>query len=247
MESFKNKTVLITGGSRGIGKAIALAFANAGANVIINYVNSQAKALAVVKLAIKLGGNAKAIQANIADFTEAKKLVDEALETFSQIDILINNSGITKDNLMLRMKEEDFDQVIDVNLKGTWNMCKHLTRNFLKNKSGTIINISSVVGLIGNAGQTNYVASKAGIIGLTKSLAKEFGSRNIRVNAIAPGFIETEMTDQIPKDVRENYLKQIPLNRPGNPEEVANLCLFLASDKATYITGQVISINGGMV
>lgn len=247
METFKNKTVLITGSSRGIGKAIALAFAKEGANVIINYVHSKEKAEAVASLAIKLGGKAKAIQANIADFDEAKKLVDQAIETFGQIDVLINNSGITKDNLMLRMKEEDFDQVIDVNLKGTWNMCKHLTRNFLKNKSGSIINLSSVVGLIGNAGQTNYVASKAGVIGLTKSLAKEFGSRNIRVNAIAPGFIETEMTEQIPEDVKENYLQQIPLNRAGNPEEVANLCLFLASDKATYITGQVISINGGMV
>ena len=247
MESFKNKTILITGGSRGIGKGIVLAFAKAGANVIINYANSKEKADTVTKEVNKLGGNAKAIQADISNFNQAKKLVDQAIETFGQIDVLINNSGITKDNLMLRMKEEDFDQVIDVNLKGTWNMCKHLTRNFLKNKSGSIINISSVVGLIGNAGQTNYVASKAGIIGLTKSLAKEFASRNIRVNAIAPGFIETEMTDKIPKDVKDNYLKQIPLNRPGTPEDIANLCLFLASDKANYITGQVISVNGGMV
>ncbi|MFW5889055.1 MAG: 3-oxoacyl-[acyl-carrier-protein] reductase [Bacillota bacterium] len=247
MESYKNKTILITGGSRGIGKAIVLEFAKAGANIIINYVNSKDKAEAVAKAAIKLGGNAQVIQANIAVFDEAKKLVDQATETFGQIDVLINNSGITKDNLMLRMNEDDFDQVIDVNLKGTWNMCKHLTRNFLKNKSGSIINISSVLGIIGNAGQANYVASKAGIIGLTKALAKEFASRNIRVNAIAPGFIETEMTEKIPENIKENYLKQIPLNRPGKPEDIANLCLFLASDKATYITGQVINVNGGMI
>jgi 3-oxoacyl-[acyl-carrier protein] reductase len=174
-------------------------------------------------------------------------LVDQAIEVFGKVDILINNSGITKDQLMLRMSEEDFDRVIDVNLKGTWNMCRHLTRHFLKNREGSIINISSVVGLIGNPGQVNYVASKAGIIGMTKSLSKEFGSRGIRVNAIAPGFIETEMTDQLSDDVKEAYLKQIPLNRLGSPNDIANACLFLSSDLATYITGQVISVNGGMV
>ena len=174
-------------------------------------------------------------------------IIEEAIKAFGKIDILINNSGITKDNLMLRMTESDFDRVIDVNLKGTWNMCKNITRHFLKNKSGSKINITSVVGLIGNPGQANYVASKAGIIGLTKSLAKEFGSRNITVNAIAPGFIETDLTNELPEEVKQTYLKQIPLNRFGRTEDVANACAFLASEEANYITGQVISVNGGMI
>jgi 3-oxoacyl-[acyl-carrier protein] reductase len=247
MKSYHNKTVLITGASRGIGKAIALAFAKVGANVVINYNHSKDKAEALVQEIEGLGAKAFAIQADVSDFEQAKALIESAIDTFGQIDALINNSGITKDNLMLRMKEEDFDQVINVNLKGTWNMCKHITKHFLKNKAGSIINISSVVGLIGNPGQSNYVASKAGIIGLTKSLAKEFGSRNITVNAIAPGFIETEMTEKLSDEIKEYYLKQIPLNRLGQPEDIADLCVFLASDKARYITGQTISVNGGMI
>jgi len=244
---YENKTVLITGSSRGIGRAIALAYAKLGANVVVNYVRSQEKAEDLVEEITGLGGKGLAVQADVSNFEEAKNLVDASIEHFGRIDVLINNSGVTKDQLMLRMTEDDFDRVIQVNLKGTWNMCKHMTRHFLKNKAGSIINISSVVGLIGNPGQANYVASKAGVIGMTKSLAKEFGSRNIRVNAIAPGFIQTEMTDQLNEDIKAYYLNQIPLNRLGNPEDVADLCTFLSSDKASYITGQVISVNGGMV
>lgn len=247
MESYKNKTVLITGASRGIGQAISLAFAEMGANIVINYVKSKDRAEILVEKIKKMNVKAIAIQADVSNFEESKKLVEEALEHFGQIDVLINNSGITKDNLMLRMKEDDFDQVINVNLKGTWNMCKHMTKHFLKNRSGSIINVSSVVALIGNPGQANYVASKAGVIGLTKSLAKEFGPRNIRVNAIAPGFIQTEMTENLGQEIKDYYLNQIPLNRLGQPKDIADLCVFLASDKANYITGQVISVNGGML
>ncbi|HOO43616.1 MAG TPA: 3-oxoacyl-[acyl-carrier-protein] reductase [Bacillota bacterium] len=247
MYEFKDKTVLVTGGSRGIGKALVEAFAANGANVVINYVSSEASANELVDRITKAGGNAVAFQADVSKFIDAQRLVEKTIEAFGKIDVLINNSGITKDNLMLRMTEEDFDRVIDVNLKGTWNMCKHITRHFLKNKQGSIINITSVVGLIGNPGQSNYVASKAGVIGLTKTLAKEFGSRHIRVNAVAPGFIETEMTSALSEDVRQLYLGQIPLNRFGTVEDIANACLYLASDKASYITGQVISVNGGMI
>lgn len=247
MKTFKDKVVLVTGGSRGIGEAISLKFASLGAAVVINYAASETKANALVERIKSGGGEATAIKANVADFEDAMHLVNKALEQYGRIDVLINNAGITKDNLMLRMTEADFDAVIDVNLKGTWNMCKQATRQFLKQRSGSIINITSVVGLIGNPGQANYVASKAGIIGLTKSLAKEFGSRGITVNAIAPGFIATEMTDQLPDDVKEAYLKQIPLNRLGQTDDVANLAVFLASEAANYITGQVISVNGGMI
>ncbi|MCK5732361.1 MAG: 3-oxoacyl-[acyl-carrier-protein] reductase [Tenericutes bacterium] len=247
MYSFKDKTVLVTGGSRGIGKAICEKFAELGANVVINYVKSSEAANETAKQLMDSGSEVLVVQADISDFSESKNLVDKAIERFGKIDILVNNSGITKDNLMLRMSEEDFDQVINVNLKGTWNMCKNLTRHFLKNKAGSIINITSVVGLIGNPGQSNYVASKAGIIGLTKSLAKEFGSRNIRVNAVAPGFIETEMTELLSDEVKDHYKKQIPLNRLGKTIDVANACVFLASKEAEYISGQIISVNGGMV
>lgn len=247
MDNYNSKTVLITGASRGIGKAIALEYAKLGTNVVCNYVKSKEKAQSLVDEIKAFGGHALAIQADVSVFDQAKKLVDQSIEHFGKLDVLINNSGITKDQLMLRMNEDDFDKVIEVNLKGTWNMCKHVTRHFLKNKAGSIINISSVVALIGNPGQSNYVASKAGIIGLTKSLAKEFGSRNIRVNAIAPGFIQTEMTDNLSDEIKDYYLKQIPLNRLGQGEDIAHLCAFLSSDKATYITGQVISVNGGMV
>lgn len=247
MFSFKDMTVVITGGTRGIGKAIVEAFAANGANIVINYVASETKAMELVDQIVMDGGKAIAVQGDVSVFQDSQRIIDEAINAFGKIDVLVNNSGITKDNLMLRMSENDFDRVIDVNLKGTWNMCKNITRHFLKNKSGSIINITSVVGLIGNPGQSNYVASKAGVIGLTKSLAKEFGSRNIRVNAIAPGFIETEMTEELPEEVRDVYMKQIPLNKFGHVSDVANACLFLASDYASYITGQTISINGGMI
>lgn len=247
MGSFKEKTVLVTGGSRGIGKAIALAFAAKGAKVVVNYVSSSQAAQTVVEEIKNNGGEALAIQGDVSNFEDSKRIVDQAIEAFGKIDILVNNSGITKDNLMLRMSEEEFDRVVNVNLKGTWNMCKNVTRHFMKNRSGSIINITSVVGIIGNPGQANYVASKAGIIGLTKSLAKEFGSRNIRVNAVAPGFIETEMTDDLPEEVKEQYLNQIPLHKFGQTANIADTCLFLASEKAGYITGQVISVNGGMI
>jgi len=247
MDSFKGKTVLITGGSRGIGEAIAREFADLEANVVINYVSSKDRAEAIVNELKEKGQSALALQADVSNFEDSKRLVDETIKEFGKIDVLINNSGITKDGLMLRMKEDDFDRVINVNLKGTWNMCKNVTRHFLKNKAGSIINITSVVGIIGNPGQANYVSSKAGIIGLTKSLAKEFGPRHITVNAVAPGFIETEMTKSLPDEVKEAYLKQIPLNEFGQAKDVANACTFLASDKASYITGQVLSVNGGMI
>jgi 3-oxoacyl-[acyl-carrier protein] reductase len=247
MNSFKGKTVLITGGTRGIGEAIVEKFASLEANIVINYISSKEKADFLVKKIQELGGECIAVQGDVSKFDESQNIVDRAIDHFGRIDILINNSGITKDNLMLRMSESDFDRVISVNLKGTWNMCKNITRHFLKNKAGSIINITSVVGLIGNPGQANYVASKAGVIGLTKTLAKEFGSRNITVNAIAPGFIETEMTTSLPEEAKEAYLKQIPLNRFGKTEDIANVCAFLASEEASYITGQVISVNGGMV
>ncbi len=247
MYSFNNKTVFVTGSSRGIGKAIVKAFAEQGANVIINYVASERPANELAEEIRNNGGNAIVVKGDVSVFTDSERMVNEAIDAFGRIDVLVNNSGITKDNLMLRMTEDDFDRVIDVNLKGTWNMCKNVTRHFLKNKAGSIINITSVVGLIGNPGQANYVASKAGIIGLTKSLAKEFGSRHIRVNAVAPGFIETEMTDQLPEEIKQSYLKQIPLNEFGRVEDIANACLFLASEDANYITGQVLNVNGGMI
>jgi len=247
MDSLKNKTVLVTGGSRGIGEAIALSFARAGANVIINYNQSHTKAEMIVQEIENSGGKAIAVKADISDFEQAKSLVEKGIEVFGNIDVLVNNSGITKDNMIIRMSEDDFDSVIEVNLKGTWNMCKHISRYMLKNKAGSIINITSIVGVIGNPGQSNYVASKAGIIGLTKSLSKELGSRGITVNAVAPGFIETEMTDKLPVEIKEAYLKQIPLSRFGKADDIADLCLFLASDNARYITGQVIGVNGGMI
>ncbi len=247
MGDLNNKTVLVTGGSRGIGSEICLAFASVGANVVINYNSSSQKAEEVLEKVRKFNVRAITLKGDVSKFSDCEDMVKKVIEEFGSIDILVNNSGITKDNLMLRMNEDDFDKVIDVNLKGTWNMCKSVTRPMLKQRSGVILNITSVVALIGNPGQSNYVASKAGIIGLTKTLAKEFGSRGIRVNAIAPGFIKTDMTESLPDEIKESYLKQIPLNRLGEAEDVANLCVFLASDKANYITGQTISVNGGMV
>lgn len=245
--NFTNHTVLVTGGAAGIGKGIAVAFARAGARVVVNYVVDPEEAEAVVALIREAGGEAIAIAADISDYSQAEALVEETIDTYGKIDILINNAGITRDHLMLKMDEKMFDDVIAVNLKGTWNMSKHVTRPMLKQKSGVIINIASVVGLIGNAGQANYVASKAGVIGLTKTLAKEFGKKNVRVNAVAPGFIETRMTELLPPAVKEQYMAQIPLNRFGTVDDVVDAVLFLASPRASYITGQVINVNGGMI
>ncbi|MCF7927377.1 MAG: 3-oxoacyl-[acyl-carrier-protein] reductase [Candidatus Izimaplasma sp.] len=245
--SFNDKTVLITGANSGIGKEIALMFGKEHANVLVNYIVNEQDADDVVQAIKEMGGNAKKVFGDVTKLENCKTLVEEGITTFGAIDILINNSGITRDNLIMRMKEEDFDQVIDVNLKGTWNMSKAITRHFMKQRVGRIINISSVVGIIGNAGQSNYAASKAGIIGLTKSLAKELGKRNVTVNAVAPGFIQTKMTKELPEEVKKDYYKQIPLGRFGTTKDIANACLFLAGNQASYITGQVLSVNGGMI
>lgn len=244
---FKGKNVVVTGGSRGIGKAIALEFGSKGANVVINYVSSDVEAKKVAEEIIRLGGNALVVKGDVSKFDDGKKLIDEAINTFGSIDILVNNAGITKDGLMMRMKEEDFDRVLDINLKGVFNVCKAVISPMIKQRSGRIINISSVVGVIGNAGQANYAASKAGVIGLTKSIAKEVGSRGITVNAIAPGFIKSDMTEVLSDKVKESMLNVIPLGKFGTAENVANTVAFLASEGANYITGQVINVDGGMV
>ncbi len=243
MFDLAKKTVLVTGGNTGIGKEIVTMFHRANARVVVNYLFDEEAAFA---LKDELEGTIL-LKGDVSNYEDVKRMVSELKEDNISVDVLINNAGITRDNLMLRMSEKEFDDVINVNLKGTWAMCKGLTKAFLKKRSGSIINIASVVGLIGNAGQANYVASKAGIIGLTKSLAKEFGSRGVRVNAIAPGFIQTKMTEDLPEAVRDNYLSSIPLARFGEAKDIAYLALFLASDEASYITGQVISVNGGMV
>lgn len=244
---FKGKTVVITGGNTGIGREIALGFAQKGANVVVNYIVNPEAAEDTVAHVKNLGGQGIMVKGDVTKLDDCDALIKKASEEFGKVDILINNAGITRDNLIMRMKEEDFDSVININLKGTWNMCKAVTRHMMKNRAGRIINISSVVGIMGNAGQSNYVASKAGIIGLTKSLAKEFGPRGITVNAVAPGFIETKMTEVLTEEVKDAYKKQIPLNRFGKPEDIANACIFLAGKKASYITGQVLSVNGGMI
>lgn len=243
----ERRTAVVTGASRGIGKAIALALAKEGFNVVVNYNGNKEKAEQVKKECEDYGVNAITVKANVADFTESENLIKEAVSTFGSIDVLVNNSGITKDTLLLRMKEEDFDSVIDVNLKGTFNTIKHAARQMMKQRSGSIINMSSVVGISGNAGQINYAASKAGVIGLTKSVARELASRGIRANAVAPGFIETDMTDELNDKAKEEILKTIPLNDTGKSEDVANLVAFLASEKSRYITGQVIHVDGGML
>jgi 3-oxoacyl-[acyl-carrier protein] reductase len=243
----KGKCAIVTGGGRGIGKAIALKLAEQGANIVINYRSSEKEAEELVNAIANIGGTALAVKADVSKFDEAEKLIKGAQEKFGSVDILVNNAGITKDNLMLRMKEEDFDNVIAVNLKGCFNCIKHVSSVMLKQKSGRIINISSVIGLVGNAGQANYAASKAGVLGLTKSMAKELGSRGITVNAIAPGYIETDMTDVLPQKVKDTIMDSIPLKRIGKTSDVADLTAFLASDSASYITGQVINVDGGMV
>ena len=247
MKLLENKTVLITGASRGIGNGIATVFAEHGANVVFTYSSSVDAANALETKLQTMGVQAKGYQSNAADFTQAQELVENVLADFSTIDVLINNAGITKDNLLMRITEEDFDKVIEVNLKSVFNLTKAVQRTMLKQRQGSIINMSSVVGVKGNAGQSNYAASKAGIIGFSKSVALELGSRNIRCNVIAPGFIETEMTAQLSEDVVAGWRAGIPLKRGGTPNDVANACVFLASDLSSYITGQVINVDGGML
>lgn len=242
----KGKCAVITGASRGIGKSIAIKFAKERANIVINYRNNKEEALKVKKELEQLGSKTLIVKADISELKEAENLIKEAKKEFGQVDILINNAGITKDNLIIRMKEEDFDSVIKTNLKGAFNCLKAVTPIMLKQKYGKIVNMSSVVGVVGNPGQVNYCASKAGLIGMTKSLAKEIGSRNIMVNAIAPGFIETDMTKVLNEMKRENIISQIPLKKFGRVEDIANVALFLASENSDYITGQVIHVDGGM-
>ncbi|EIF6156681.1 3-oxoacyl-[acyl-carrier-protein] reductase [Clostridium perfringens] len=243
----KDKVAIVTGGTRGIGRAIALKLADNGANIVINYRNSDKEAEELKAILEEKGVKVLTVKCDISNFEDSKNLMDKCKEVFGKIDILVNNAGITKDTLIMRMKEEDFDSVIDVNLKGTFNCAKHASAIMLKQRFGKIINMTSVVGIAGNAGQVNYAASKAGVIGLTKSLAKELGSRGITVNAVAPGFINTDMTASLSEKVKEEASKNIPLKRLGDPEDVANLVGFLASDAANYITGQVINVDGGMV
>ncbi|GAL67099.1 3-oxoacyl-[acyl-carrier-protein] reductase [Jejuia pallidilutea] len=247
MKLLEGKTAIITGASRGIGRGIAKVFAEHGANVAFTYSASVEAANALEKELKDAGVNAKGYQSNAASYEEAQKLAEDVLKDFGSIDVLVNNAGITKDNLLMRMGEEDFDKVIEVNLKSVFNMTKAVQRTMLKQRKGSIINMSSVVGVKGNAGQTNYAASKAGIIGFSKSVALELGSRNIRSNVIAPGFIETEMTAKLDEDVVKGWRAGIPLKRGGSPEDVANACVFLASDMSAYITGQTLNVDGGML
>lgn len=247
MDLVKGKNIIITGASRGIGRGIAVAFAKQGANVAFTYSSSEIQAKELEEELTAFGVTAKAFKSNAADFDAAQQLVSDVLEIFDTIDVLINNAGITKDNLLMRISEQDFDKVIEVNLKSVFNMTKAVQRTMLKQKHGSLIHMSSVVGVKGNAGQSNYAASKAGIIGFSKSIALELGSRNIRSNVIAPGFIETEMTDKLPEDVVAQWRAGIPLKRGGSTQDVANACLFLAADLSAYITGQVLHVDGGML
>lgn len=247
MKLLENKTALITGASRGIGKGIAIEFAKQGANVAFTFNNSVDAARELEKELESYGIKAKGYQSNAANFDAAQKLVKDVLEDFESLQILINNAGITRDNLLLRISEEDFDKVIEVNLKSVFNLTKAVIRPMMKQREGSIINMSSVVGLKGNAGQANYAASKAGILGFTKSVALELGSRNIRCNAIAPGFIETEMTAKLDEKTVNEWRNAIPLKRGGSPVDVANACIFLASGLSSYITGQTLNVDGGML
>jgi len=246
MKLLENKTAIITGATRGIGRGIALMYAKQGANVAFTYSSSVEAANALEQELQAFGVKAKGYQSNAANFDAAQELVNEVISEFGTVDILINNAGITKDNLLMRISEADFDQVIEVNLKSVFNLTKAVIRPMMKQRSGSIINMSSVVGLKGNAGQANYAASKAGIIGFSKSVALELGSRNIRSNVIAPGFIETEMTAKLDEKVVEGWRNEIPLKRGGTPDDIANACVFLGSDMSAYITGQTLSVDGGM-
>lgn len=247
MRKLEGKVAVVTGASRGIGRAIALKLADEGAKVVVNYSGSQAKAEEVVAMIQENGGEAIAVKASVSQTEEVTALMDKAVKTFGSLDILVNNAGITRDNLLMRMKEDEWDDVLATNLKGVFLCTKAVTRQMMKQRAGRIINISSIVGVAGNAGQANYVAAKAGVIGLTKTTAKELASRNILVNAIAPGFIETEMTDQLSEELKQGMLTQIPLAKLGQPEDIAKAVAFLASDDANYMTGQTLHIDGGMV
>jgi len=247
MADLQGKVALVTGASRGIGRAIAVALAKAGAKVAVNYQGNQKAAQETLSLIEAAGGEGFCYQADISKPDQVEAMVKELMARYSWIDILVNNAGITRDGLLLRMKDEDWSQVIDTNLTGVFNCCRAVAKPMMKQRSGRIINISSVVGLMGNAGQVNYAAAKAGLIGLTKSLAKELASRAIMVNAVAPGYITTDMTEQIAEETKRQLAERIPAGRLGNPEDVANLVLFLAGDGASYITGQVIAVDGGMV
>jgi 3-oxoacyl-[acyl-carrier protein] reductase len=247
MKLLEGKVALITGASRGIGKSVAKTFVEQGATVVFTYASSDEKARALEDELSQAGGTVKGFKSNAADFNAAQELVDAVVAEFGTIDVLVNNAGITRDTLLMRMTEEQWDEVMEVNLKSVFNLTKASLRTFLKAKKGSIINMSSVVGVMGNAGQANYAASKAGILGFTKSVALELGSRNIRCNAIAPGFIETEMTAELDEKTVQGWRESIPLKRGGTPEDVANLALFLASDLSTYITGQTLHVDGGML
>ena len=247
MQLLQGKTAIVTGATRGIGKGVALKLAEQGANIAFTYVSSSEKALALENELQAFGVKAKAYKSDASLMKDAEELIKNVLENFESIDVLVNNAGITKDNLLMRMSEEDFDRVLEVNLKSIFNMTKAVQRTMLKQRSGSIVNMTSVVGVKGNAGQSNYAASKAGVIGFTKSIALELGSRNIRCNAIAPGFIETEMTENLGEEVIKSWRNSIPLKRGGTPEDVANTTLFLASDMSAYITGQTIHVCGGML
>ena len=247
MKLLENKTAIITGASRGIGRGIAQTLAKHGCSIAFTFNTNIEAAKSLVNELTTIGVKVKAYKSDAADFDAANKLVEDVISDFDSLDILVNNAGITKDNLLMRMGEEDFDEVVKVNLKSVFNMTKAVQRIFLKQKNGSLIHISSVVGVKGNAGQANYAASKAGIIGFSKSIALELGSRNIRSNVIAPGFIETEMTSRLPEDVVQGWRDGIPLKRGGKPEDVANTCVFLASELSSYVTGQVLHVEGGMV
>jgi 3-oxoacyl-[acyl-carrier protein] reductase len=247
MKLLSGKTALVTGATRGIGKGIALKLANEGANIAFTFVSSVEKAKLFETELAALGIKAKGYQSNAAEFAEAERLIEDIMKEFGSLDVVVNNAGITRDNLMMRMTEQMWDEVMNTNLKSAFAITKAVQRPMMKARSGSIINITSVVGITGNAGQANYAASKAGMIGLTKSVAKELGSRNIRCNAIAPGFIETEMTEALPEETRKEWCEGIALKRGGSPEDVANAVLFLASDMSAYISGQTINVCGGMV
>ena len=247
MKLLESKVAIVTGGSRGIGKAICQSFAENGCDVAFTYNNSKESAENLATELNKLGIKVKAYKSDASSFDDSSKLVDDVISDFGKIDVLVNNAGIKKDNLLMRMDKEDFDSVVNTNLSSVFNLTKSSIRTFLKQRSGSIINISSVVGVKGNAGQSNYSASKAGIIGFSKSVALELGSRNIRSNVIAPGFIETDMTDSLSEDVINSWKESIPLKRGGNPSDVGNACVFLASDLSSYITGQVLHVDGGML
>lgn len=242
----ENKTALVTGASRGIGRQIAISLAAEGAFVIVNYNGSKERAEQVVREITENGGKAAAVCCNVADNDACQEMVKNLIAEYGRVDILVNNAGITRDNLLMKMSEQEFDDVINTNLKGAFHTIRHLSRYFLKQRSGRIINISSVSGITGNAGQANYSASKAGVIGLTKSVARELASRGITANAVAPGMVDTEMTEVLSDSIKEQMLAQIPLRRIGNPQDIADAVVFLASDKASYITGQVLTVDGGM-